>query len=64
VTETDVAQVVESTWDLGDDRLSVLEHLSRYGVEPYEREVTRVQLAILKLSQGQLDRVPGLVAAA
>jgi hypothetical protein len=32
--------------------------LDEYGVESYEREKHRVQLAVLKLSEGDLDRVP------
>jgi hypothetical protein len=39
----------------------VIAVLDQYGEEPYERERERVQLGILKLSGGQLERLPSLV---
>src|SRR5438270_10535367 len=42
----------------------VLELLDTYGVESYERERERVQLAILKLSQGNEEKVREFVAVA
>jgi hypothetical protein len=62
--EPDVVQIVESMWGGHDDRLRVLAHLAQYGQEPYERERTRVQLAVLRLSQGQPDRIADLIGAA
>jgi len=40
----------------------VLELLDNYGVEPYERERERVQVAILKLSAGSEEKVCEYVA--
>ena len=42
----------------------VLELLDTYGVESYERERERVQLAILKLSDGNDDKLREFVAVA
>ena len=42
----------------------VLELLDTYGVEPYERERERVQLAILKLSDGDEEKLREFVAVA
>ena len=42
----------------------VLELLDSYGVESYERERERVQLAILKLSEGNEEKLHEFVAVA
>jgi hypothetical protein len=42
----------------------VQELLDSYGVEPYERERERVQVAILKLSAGSEEKVREYVAVA
>src|SRR5437867_1987575 len=42
----------------------VLELLGTYGVESYERERERVQLAILKLSEGNEEKLREFVAIA
>ena len=42
----------------------MLELLDRYGVESYERERERVQLAILKLSEGNEKKLREFVAVA
>jgi hypothetical protein len=42
----------------------VLELLDGYGVESYERERERVQLAILKLSEGNEEKLQEFVAGA
>ena len=42
----------------------VLELLDSYGVESYERERERVQLAILKLSEGNEEKLREFVAVA
>ena len=60
----DILQIVEATWQSDGERLSAQGHLESYGLEHHEREVERVQLAILKLSEGRLERIPELVAAA
>ena len=36
---------------------TITDALNLYGVEPFERERERVQLAILKLSKGDLDQL-------
>lgn len=43
------------------DSTEIAAELDRYGVEPYERERERVQLGVLKLSGGELERLPALV---
>ena len=45
-------------------RTRVLEVLDTYGVESYERERERVQLAILKLSEGNEEKLREFVAVA
>ena len=45
-------------------RARVLELLDRYGVESYERERERVQLAILKLSGGTEEKLREFLAVA
>ena len=46
----EVGAVVQKTFQ-ENSHARVLELLDRYGVESYERERERVQLAILKLSE-------------
>lgn len=46
------------------DPQEIMEILDRYGVERYERGRARVQLAILKLSQGDRDRLEAYVKMA
>ena len=48
----------ESNWE------NVIQLLDEYGVEPYERERERVQLAILKLSEGNEEKLGEFVAVA
>ena len=38
--------------------------VDQYGVEPHEREVERVQVAILEVSDGRLSRLPYFVKCA
>src|SRR5881227_2002855 len=45
-------------------RSRVLELLDSYGIEAYERERERVQLAILKLSEGNEEKLREFVAVA
>src|SRR5437588_194652 len=47
-----------------DAHARVLELLDTYGVESYERERERVQLAILKLSEGNEEKLREFVAVA
>jgi hypothetical protein len=47
-----------------DAHARVLELLNAYGVESYERERERVQLAILKLSEGNEEKLREFVAVA
>src|SRR5213080_4151662 len=59
----EVVAVVQETFpDSAHNR--VLELLDSYGVESYERERERVQLAILKLSEGNEEKVREFVAVA
>jgi hypothetical protein len=59
----EVVAVVEATFP-ESSRLRVLELLDGYGVESYERERGRVQLAILKLSEGNEEKLREFVAVA
>lgn len=45
-------------------RLAASELLDLYGTEPYEREVVRVRVAALKLSEGSLVRLEEVIVAA
>jgi hypothetical protein len=60
----EVIGIVEVLWGSPADRDLVTRSLAMYGQASYEREVSRVQLAVLKLCEGATDRVPDLVAAA
>ncbi|MGA7669282.1 MAG: hypothetical protein WBW04_02605 [Nitrolancea sp.] len=40
-----------------DDPVNVMAVLDEYGVEPYERECERVQRAIIRLAEGDLDKL-------
>lgn len=46
------------------DAATVLAVLDLYGIEPYERERERVQLAIISLSEGSEDKLLQLVQSA
>jgi hypothetical protein len=60
----EIARKLESTWHDPAERDHVRAALQRYGQEPHEREVERVQLAVLRLCEGRSERVAELVAAA
>ena len=62
-TRDEVVAVVEKTFPEASHS-RVLELLDSYGVESYERERQRVQLAILKLSEGSEEKLRELVAVA
>src|SRR2546430_15498999 len=59
----DVVAAVEATFPK-ESWARVLESLDNYGVESYERERERVQLAILKLSKGNEEKLREFVAVA
>ena len=59
----EVVAAIQATFPEGA-RARVLELLDRYGAESYERERERVQLAILKLSEGNEDKLREFIAAA
>jgi hypothetical protein len=46
------------------ERTAALALLERYGVAPHEREVIRVRVAVLKLSEGRLTELERLIARA
>ncbi len=59
----EVVAVAEATFP-ESAHARVLELLDTYGVEPYEREHERVHLAILKLSEGDEEKLREFVAVA
>src|SRR6266568_1547192 len=59
----EVVAVVERTFP-ESSHARVLELLDTYGVESYERERERVQLDILKLSEGNEEKLREFVAVA
>ena len=59
----EVVAVIQKTFPQGAHS-RVLELLDSYGVESYERERERVQLAILKLSEGNEGKLGEFVAVA
>src|SRR2546423_14078701 len=59
----EVVAVVQKTFP-EDAHSRLLELLDTYGVESYERERERVQLAILKLSDGNEEKLREFVAVA
>ena len=62
-TRDEVVAVVQKTFP-ESAHSRVLELLDTYGVESYERERERVQLAILKLSEGNEEKLHEFVAIA
>ncbi len=59
----EIVAVVEKTFP-ENAHVRVLEVLDTYGLESYERERERVQLAILKLSEGNEEKLREFVAVA
>src|SRR3979490_1856985 len=59
----EVVAVIEKSYP-ESSRSRLLEFLDSYGVESYERERERVQLAILKLSEGNEEKLREFVAVA
>ena len=64
IFSAEVLRRIESTWSAAQDRKQACEILATYGLEEHERERHRVQLAILKLSGGSLDRLCEMVQSA
>jgi len=62
-TRDEVVAVVQKTFP-ESAHTRVLELLDGYGIESYERERERVQLAILKLSEGNEEKLREFVAVA
>jgi hypothetical protein len=62
-TRDDVVNAVRAAFPEGD-AATLLGILDCYGVEPYERERERVQLAIVALSEGSEDKLRYLVGVA
>jgi hypothetical protein len=60
----EVESKVAATWPSDADRARARGVLGRYGAAPHEREVDRVQLAIIKLAEGSLDELEKMAAAA
>jgi hypothetical protein len=60
----DVTRKIESTWPDADQRTRVWRALERYGSESSDAGRARVQLAILKLADGSLDRLDEWVEVA
>jgi len=56
VTDADVARVVQRDFALPDQD-EAMAQLAMYGNEGWQREAPRVRLAILKLSEGSLERL-------
>jgi len=62
-TRSQVLRKVQHYWpDMPPDQ--VMRILDQYGVDKYEQERERVQLAVLKLSEGRFERLPDLVKTA
>ena len=59
-----VARKLAALWPEAADRQRAHDLLEGYGTEPYEREAPRVRLAVLKLCEGRLEKLPELIAAA
>ena len=64
VNGDDVARKLASMWPDSAERECARAELSRYGSEAHEREAERVRLAILRLCDGQLERLADMVATA
>ena len=63
ITRGKVLEKVAQYWHDADPQ-EIMNILDKYGAESYERGRARVQLAILKLSEGGRDRLEDLVRMA
>ena len=62
-TRSKVREKIARYWP-DEDPEAIMSVLNEYGIESWEGWRTRVYLAILKLSEGDKDRLPGLVKMA
>jgi len=60
----EVSRKIERTWRNPRDRQRVCDALEAYGSEPHEQERERVQLAVLKLSDGSIEKLLEMVQEA
>lgn len=60
----EVVRRVALMWAEAEERRRVCEALAAYGVASHEREADRVRLAIVKLSNGDVEKALAMVAAA
>lgn len=63
VTRDDVVRLATDLFG-SDQAAEALSLVDAYGTEAHEREVDRVKLAILEVSEGKLGRLPYFVACA
>lgn len=63
MTRAKVLEKIRHYWPRAESQ-EIVAVLDQYGVTQKERGRARVQLAILKLSEGDRDRLPGLVRMA
>lgn len=61
--DRNILRKIKNYWP-DEDPLAILDILNAYGTGEMERGKTRVHLAILKCSDGHLDRLSDLVATA
>jgi hypothetical protein len=59
-----VQDKLRTYWSSADDQSTAEQQLDRYGLESYEREKDRVQLAILKLADGDLAKLGEMIVIA
>ena len=59
----DVIQAIQETFP-NEDLQTVLDVLSEYGKQSFERDVERVQIAVIRLSEGDVDKLLQLVSDA
>jgi len=64
VAAADVRRKVKAYWPAPGGRLRAEELLGRDGLGPSEQERIRVQLAVLKLADGNLDRLAEMIVSA
>ncbi|HEX6766213.1 MAG TPA: hypothetical protein VF103_12065 [Polyangiaceae bacterium] len=62
--DAEVERKLASMWPVESERALARDELRHYGTESYEREIERVRLAILKLSNGALEELRNMTAAA
>ncbi|MDE2420772.1 MAG: hypothetical protein KGO49_06265 [Gammaproteobacteria bacterium] len=55
-TPQDIVNAVQTAFPKSDTS-TILDILDLYGTEPYEREINRVKLAIITLSEGSEDKL-------